>query len=107
MFAISRHLEESVVISTYCTQPYLPKKKKRLNKFFIEDAAVLSGWDKDEDEELVEYKDNNKYFGDDFVVANEIEEEEYKVSMPSCLKNDDPEDSDEYNERDESKGRKR
>ena len=55
----------------------------------------------------MEYKDNNKYFGDDFVVDDDAEEEEYKVSMPSCLKNDDPEDSDEYNDSDESKGRKR
>ena len=80
MFAISRHLEASVVISTYCTQPYLPKKKKRPNKFFIEDATVLSGWEKDEAEELVEYKDNNKYFGDDVLVGDVAEEKEYKVS---------------------------
>ena len=51
MFVISRHFEASVGISTYCTQPSLPKKRKGTNKSFIEDAAVLSGSDDDEDEE--------------------------------------------------------
>ena len=55
----------------------------------------------------MEYKDNNKYFGDDFVVDDVAEEEEYKVSIPSCLKNDDPEDSDEDNNGNETKGSKR
>ena len=107
MFANSRHLEASVVIITYCTQPSLPKKKKGLNKFFIEDAAVLFIWDNDKDEDLVEDEDSNKYFGDEFVVDDVAEVEEDKASMPSRLKNDDLEDSDKYNDSDESKGRKR
>ena len=51
MFVISRHFEASVGISTYCTQPSLPKKRKDPDKSFIEDTAVLSGSDDDEDEE--------------------------------------------------------
>ena len=51
VFAISRHFEASVGISTYCTQPYLPKKRKGTNKSFIEDSDVISGSDDDEDEE--------------------------------------------------------
>ena len=51
VFVISRHFEASVLISTYCTQPSLPKKRKGPDKSFIEDAAVLSGSDDDEDEE--------------------------------------------------------
>ena len=51
MFVISRHFEASVGISTYCTQPSLPKKRKGPDKSFIEDAAVLFGSDNDEDEE--------------------------------------------------------
>ena len=51
MFVISRHFEASVGISTYCTQPSLPKKRKGPDKSFIEDAAVLSGsGDKDEED---------------------------------------------------------
>ena len=39
-------------------QPSLPKNRKGPNKSFIEDAAVLSGWDNDEDEEKEEEEDN-------------------------------------------------
>ena len=66
MFVISRQFEASVGISTYCTQPSLPKKRKGPDKSFIEDAAVLSGSDDDEDEEEEEYEDNNEYFRDDY-----------------------------------------
>ena len=51
MFVISRHLGASVGICTYCTQPSLPKKRKVPDKYFIEDADVLSGSDDDEDVE--------------------------------------------------------
>ena len=59
MFVISRHFEASVGISTYCTQPSLPKKRKGSDKSFIEDAAVLSGSEDDEDEDEEEDEDNN------------------------------------------------
>ena len=49
MFVISRHFEASVGISTYCTQPSL--KRKVPDKSFIEDAAVLSGSDDEEEGE--------------------------------------------------------
>ena len=51
VFAISRHFEASVGISTYCTQPSLPNKRKGPDKSFIEDSAVLSGTDNDKEEE--------------------------------------------------------
>ena len=57
MFLISRHFEASVGISTYCTQPSLPKKRKGPNKSFIEDAAVLSVSDDGKDEEEEEDED--------------------------------------------------
>ena len=60
MFVISRHFEASVGISTYCTQPFFPKKMKGPDKSFIEDAAVLSGSDNDKDEEEEDDEDNNE-----------------------------------------------
>ena len=63
VLVISRHFEASVVISTYYTQPSLPKKRKGPDKSFIEDAAVLSRSDDSENEE--EDEDNNEYFRDD------------------------------------------
>ena len=60
MFVISRHFEASVGISTYCTHPSLPKKRKYPDKSFIEDAAVLSGSDDDKDDEEEKDEDNNK-----------------------------------------------
>ena len=109
MFVISRHFEASVGISTYCTQPSLPKKRKGPDKYFIEDAAVLSGSDndKDEDEDEDEDEDNNKYFRDDFVVDNSADKEEDEASMPRRRKNDNLEDSDKDNNSNELKGRKR
>ena len=68
MFVISRHSEVSVGISTYCTQPSLPKKWNGPNKSFIEDAAVLSGSDDDKDEEEEDDEDDNEYFRDSFLV---------------------------------------
>ena len=75
MFVISRHFEALLVISTYCTQPSIPKKRRGPDKSFIEDAAVLSGSDDGEDgeedeeeDEEEEEEDNNEYFRDDFVV---------------------------------------
>ena len=76
MFIISRHFEASVGISTYCTQPSLPKKRKGPDKSFIEDADVLSGSDDDEEEDEGEEKDNNEYFRGDFVVDDGAEEED-------------------------------
>ena len=86
MFVISRHFEASVGISTYCTQPSLPKKRKGPDKSLIEDAAVLSVSDDDENEEKEE--DSNEYFRDDFMIDNSTKEEEYKASMPCRFKND-------------------
>ena len=63
MFVISRHFEVSVGISTYCTQPSLPKKRKGTAKSFIEDATVLSGSDNDKDDDEKEDKDNNVDIG--------------------------------------------
>ena len=61
VFVISRHFEASVGISTYCTQPSLPKKRKGPNKNFVEDAAVLSWSDEDKDEqEEEEDEDKNE-----------------------------------------------
>ena len=51
VFVISRHFKALLGIITYCTQPSLPKKRKGPDKSFIEDAAVLSGSDYDEDYE--------------------------------------------------------
>ena len=61
VLVISRHFEASVGISTSCTQPSLPKKRKGPDMSFIEDAAVVSGSDyvKDEEEEEEE-EDNNE-----------------------------------------------
>ena len=95
MFAISRHFEASVGISTYCTQPSLPKKRNGPDKFFIEDAAVIYGSDDNEDGEEEEEEDNNKYFRDDLVVDDGAEVEEDEASIPCHRKNDDLEDSDE------------
>ena len=58
MSVISRHFEASVIISTYCTQPSLPKKRKGPDNSFIEDASVLYISDDNEDEE--EEEDENK-----------------------------------------------
>ena len=109
MFVISRHFEASVGISTYCTQPLLPKKRKGPDKSFIEDAAILSGLDNDEDEEEEEEedKDNNEYFRGDFLVDDGAKEEEDEASMPCHCRNGDLEDSDEDEDGDESKGSKR
>ena len=93
MFVISRHSEASVGISTYCTQPSLPKKRKGPDKSFIEDAAVLPVSDDDKDEEE-EDKDNKEYFRDDFAVDDGAEEEEDEASMPCRCRNDDLEDLD-------------
>ena len=60
MFVISRHFEASVGISTYCTQPSLPKKRKGPDKSFIEDAVVLSGLNDDKAEEEEEDEDNKE-----------------------------------------------
>ena len=68
MFVILRHFEASVVISTYCMQPSLPKNRRGPNKSFIKDAAVLFGSDDNKDDEVVEEEDNNEYFRNDFVV---------------------------------------
>ena len=73
MFVISRHFKASVGISTYCTQPSLPKKSKGPDKSFIEDAVVLSGSDDNKYEE--EDEDNNEYFRENFVVDEGLEEE--------------------------------
>ena len=51
VFVIPRHFEASVGIRTYCTQPFLPKMRKGPDKSFIEDTAILSKSDDDEDEE--------------------------------------------------------
>ena len=51
VFVISRHFEESVGISIFCMKLSLPKKRKGPNKFFMEDAAILSGLDEDEDQD--------------------------------------------------------
>ena len=59
VLVISRHFEASVGISTSCTQPSLPKKRKGPDMSFIEDSAVLSGSDDDEDEEEDKDEDNN------------------------------------------------
>ena len=106
MFVISRHFEASVGISTYCTQPSLPKNRKGPDKSFIEDSVVLSGSDDGEDDEEEEDEDNNEYFRDDFVVDDGAEEEEDEASMPRRRKKNDLEDSDE-DAGDEPKGRKR
>ena len=106
MFAISRHFEASVGISTYCTQHSLPKKRKGPDKCFIEDVAVLSESDGDKYEEEEEDEDNNEYSRDDFVIDDGAEEEEDESSMPHCHKDDDLEDSDEEDDGNESKGRK-
>ena len=105
VFVISRHFKASVGISTYCTQPSFPKKRKGPNKSFIEDVAVLSGSDDDKDEEGDE--ENKENFKDDFVVEDGAEEEEYGASMPCCCRNNDIEDLDKDNICDKSKGRKR
>ena len=107
VFAISRHFKASVGISIYCTQPSLAKKRKGPNKSFIEDASVLSGSDDDKNEEEEEEEDNNKYFRDNFVVDDGAEEEDDEASMPRRHKKDNIEYSDEDNDSDESKGRKR
>ena len=109
MLVLSRYFEASVGISTYCTHPTLPKKRKGPDKSFIEDAAVLSGSNDDEDdeEEEEEEEDNNEYFRDDFVVDNDAEEEEDEASMPRRRKNDNLEYSDKDEDINESKGRKR
>ena len=60
MFVISRHFEASVGISTYCTQPSLPKKRKVPDKSFIEDTVILSGSDDDKYEEEDDDEDNNE-----------------------------------------------
>ena len=65
VFVIPRHFEASVGISTYCTQPYLHKKRKGPDKSFIEVATVLSRSDYEKDEQEEEYKDNNEYFRND------------------------------------------
>ena len=107
MFAISRHLEASVVVSTYCRQPSLPKKRKDSDKSFIKDTAFLSRWDDNEDEVYKqEFEDNTEELKDDFVVEDDAEKEEDKVSMPSCLKKENLVDLDEYNDSNKSKGRK-
>ena len=66
MFVTSKHFKASVVISTYCTQPSLLKKRKGLNKSFIEDVTVSSGLDDNKDEEEDEDEDNNEYLRPDF-----------------------------------------
>ena len=107
MFAISRQFEASVLISKYCTQPSLPKNRRGSNTSIIKDAAVLSGWDGDENEAEEKDKDNNEYSRNDFVVDDGAEEEEDKTYMPSRLISDNLEDSDENKNGDESKGSKR
>ena len=74
-FVISRHFEASVGISTYCTYPSLPKKRRGPDKSFIENSVVLSGSDDGKDEEEEEDEDINEYFRDVFVVGNGAEEE--------------------------------
>ena len=80
MFLIQRYLKASVGISTYCTHPSLPKKRKGTDKSFIEDATFLSGSDNDEDEK--EDEDNNKYLRGNFVVNNG---QRMRRTKPLCL----------------------
>ena len=80
MFVISRHFESSLGIGTYCTHPFLPKKRKGPDKSFIEDSAVLSGSDDNEDEEEEEDKDNNKYFRDDHQYSQNAMPTDYPTS---------------------------
>ena len=67
----------------------------------------LSRLDDDEDDEEEEDKDNNEYFRGDFVVEDGVEKEEDKASMPCCCKNNDVEYSDEDEDGNELKVRKR
>ena len=85
MFIISRHFEDSVGISTYCTQPYLPKKRKGPDKSLIEDAAVLSGSDDDEDEDEEEGEDKKEYFRDDQQYSQNVMPTDYPTSSRTLL----------------------